>query len=249
MHIAQETISDNFIFDRICNSVDELINECAKNKNGLKDDYVRQLYEHVQNELTNSSKEVQWEGILHRLFGEYSNKLIALNSRLHCESEKEIAVSLVTGYRDYKDANLWITDGFRMTISSVMEVIETSELLTEPYRVCVVGGGAFPQSHILISQNTQATVTTIERDVESANLCREVLKKYNLNNANVICIEGEKANYSSYDVVIVATLVENKAAIFERLISSHFSGILVMRRPCRLHSLWRENASFNKVCE
>ena len=146
-------------------------------------------------------------------------------------------------------AKSWFTKGFAELLAGQVARWTRIGLLPRPERqtIAVVGGGALPQSQVKLHVETGADVVCIERDQECAEVCRAVIKRLGLPRLTVVEADGRLCDYDSYDIVVVATLVQQKHLIAERIARTSRSAVFAPRVPVGLHQLWRESLNFELV--
>ncbi|SEM82391.1 nicotianamine synthase family protein [Lihuaxuella thermophila] len=96
--------------------------------------------------------------------------------------------------------------------------------------IALIGSGPLPLSAILLHIYTKSPVTCLDSDAEAVSLSRQLIGKLDLQDSvRVEKTAGEEADYGSYPIVFVASLVQNKESVLQRILSTR-SGVLVAVR-------------------
>ncbi|MGM4921680.1 hypothetical protein AB8A31_02110 [Tardiphaga sp. 804_B3_N1_9] len=178
-------------------------------------------------------------------------RLTGLNARLHRNTEVRLAKRYLSCHDRDDDmfAGSWINKGFPHLLSGQVSSWKRNGALggDATRGIAVVGGGALPQTQVALFQQLGTPITSIERDPESATLCKEVLRKAGYQGLPVIEIDGSHANYQDYSIVVVATLVTQKDEVARRVAETAPSAYFAPRIPLGLHLMWREAIDTNAM--
>lgn len=169
--------------------------------------------------------------------------LIALNAEMHQKTEIELARRyLSSGSQDDPFEGSWVNKGFSRLLRTQLEHWKMRGVLSNILSgsVVVVGGGALPQTQVFLHRELGCEVLSIDCHAESADLCRKVLRKTGLAHLQVVNEDGGRFDYSGASMIVVATLVQNKARIASRVAETAPEAFFAPRIPLGLHAMWRE---------
>ena len=170
-----------------------------------------------------------------------SSDLKRFQARTHVNTEIMIAQAYLKkkGSATNPFIQSWINPGFQNILNNQLTRWKHSGILNNIRNICIVGGGALPQTQVILHKLSGLQITSIDKDPSSCELCSRVLAKLKLSKSlKVVNEDGCKFNYQGFDMVILATLVPEKIEIAQQVFSSgkmYFSP----RVPVGLHELWR----------
>ncbi|KRC17793.1 hypothetical protein ASE31_28720 [Acidovorax sp. Root217] len=88
----------------------------------------------------------------------------------------------------------------------------------------------------------------IDWDPEATELCAGVLRRIGMGHLEAETADGATYDYAEFDMVIVATLVTDKASIGRTVASAVNAAEFCPRIPVRMHRIWRESIDLEKLC-
>jgi len=184
-----------------------------------------------------------------KFLAELRNNLMTLNEELHGDTERALAKELVTNWRESNPfQGTFINKGFSELLSGQIDHWRSCGILNAGVKkVAVVGGGALPQTQYFLHEKLGLPIYAIERDAESAELCRAVLDKIGTRDLFVINEDGAHHDYSGYELVVVATMVRDKNLIARQVRETAPVAAFSPRTPLRNHRLWRESVDVNEL--
>lgn len=178
----------------------------------------------------------------------FKQDLTHRHAMLHLMSEKKVAESYLSG--DIED--LFESTWFDKLLPDVLKAQAEQwkalglDFSKDDKKIAMLGGGALPQSQIHFSTYSGSPVTCIDRDEEVVSLLSGVLKKLNREDLPVIRGSGDQMDYSPFDLVVIAAMVEGKSRVVRRIRETSQAKICI-RNPAGLHQLMREPISIHKV--
>ncbi len=114
--------------------------------------------------------------------------------------------------------------------------------------IAFIGSGPLPLSAILLHIYTKSPVACLDLDSEAVSLSRKLIEKLDLQDCvQVVETAGEEADYESYPIVYIASLVQNKASIFERIFSTRSEALLAVRSTEGVYQLLYDPVSSNDI--
>lgn len=169
--------------------------------------------------------------------------LIALNAEMHQRTEIALARRYMsTGSQSDPFEGSWVNKGFSCLLRTQFEQWKMSGVLSRILSgpVVVVGGGALPQTQVFLHRELGCDVLSVDYHAESVDLCRKVLRKTGLAHLQVFNEDGSRFDYSGASMIVVATLVQDKARIASRVAETAPDAFFAPRMPLGLHAMWRE---------
>ncbi|VVN84761.1 hypothetical protein PS720_01381 [Pseudomonas fluorescens] len=174
---------------------------------------------------------------------ELRSTLIRLNADLHKTTEIALAQRFLSE-DDSGDpfVDSWINKGFTNLLNSQIDQWQDASILDDVKKgpIVVVGGGALPQTQVFLHRSLGCEVISVDIDEQSATLCTEVLRKMGLTHTSVICADAKSFNFERASIVVVATLVRQKAEIAAQVAKTAPDAYFAPRTPVKLHAMWRE---------
>lgn len=168
--------------------------------------------------------------------------LIAANAEFHLRTERQLAEDYLA-HSENADPfeRSWINIGFGALLKGQLGRWKAAGVFDSPHqrRIVVVGGGAMPQSQVFFHRECGLATVSVERDPTSAMLCRCVLDRLGLEKLQVVNCDGLEFEYQERDLVVIATLVAEKAEIAGKLRKTTRDAVCAPRVPVRLHQMWR----------
>jgi hypothetical protein len=101
--------------------------------------------------------------------------------------------------------------------------------LGEAESIAFVGAGPLPLSAVIMHLRTELRVTCIDNDAEACSLARELCRKAGLTGIEVRCACGARHDYSPNPVVVVASLVPDKAQVMRRIGATRLAAVVALR--------------------
>jgi hypothetical protein len=92
-----------------------------------------------------------------------------------------------------------------------------------------VGAGPLPLSAVIIHVSTGLKVTCVDADAEACGLAQELCNKAGLTGIEVRCAPGEDHAYARHPVVIIASLVPDKAQVMRRIRATRRAAVVGLR--------------------
>ena len=84
-------------------------------------------------------------------------------------------------------------------------------------RVCFVGNGTLPISVIKYAQLGMTSVTGVDTDSEAINIARRIVNNNSIKNVSFNHADGSDLDFTQYDVVVLAAMVDGKEEIVEKI--------------------------------
>lgn len=109
---------------------------------------------------------------------------------------------------------------------------KTARITTDSH-IAFVGSGPFPSTAIALVQEYGCRVTCIDCNIEAVVISDQLLSRMQNLNIDVFYSFGEEVNYKQYSHVLIAALIHNRTAIFQRIRKSLPSGRKVICRHGR----------------
>ena len=103
--------------------------------------------------------------------------------------------------------------------------------------IAFVGAGPLPLSAIIMHLRTELRVTCIDADAEACSLARELCSKAGLTGIEVRCACGARYDYALNPVVVVASLVPDKAQVMLRIGATRLAAVVALRSVEGLRTL------------
>jgi hypothetical protein len=170
-------------------------------------------------------------------------ELTRLNAEIHRLTEIDLARRYITSI-DVRDPfeGSWINKGFSALLARQVRRWRAKGLFRceQSGPIVIVGGGALPQTQVFLSRALRCDVISVERDAESAEMCREVLRRVGCGHLDVVQADGVHYDYVSAYLVVVATLVAERDEIARRVALTSADAFFAPRTPVGLHSMWRK---------
>ncbi len=104
-------------------------------------------------------------------------------------------------------------DCYRHLVAGELCCLPPLSDLAKGQRICFVGAGALPLSAILVHVRTGVEVTCIDVDPHACRIARELCDRLGLAGIAVRCAHGAEWDYERSRVVLVASLVSEKAEV------------------------------------
>jgi len=209
------------------------------------DSQVREAHDTMAAILSVSSRSKQGKALL-RFPGlqALSERLGTVNAAYHRCAELAKARAYLSQANSSADPfeNSWLSPGFDRLLRGQVARWRRLGLFAraDARPIVIVGGGALPQSQVFLHRATGHPVISIEKDAESALVAREVLTRLGYHrNLEVIHADGCHYDYADALIVVVATLVAEKANLAETVARTASDTFLNVRSPTGLHRLWR----------
>jgi len=178
------------------------------------------------------------------------NTLIRLNADLHKTTEIALAQRFLSeSVSGDPFVDSWINKGFTSLLNSQINQWQDANILDNVKKgpIVVVGGGALPQTQVFLHRSLGCEVISIDIDEQSATLCAEVLRKMGLTYTSVICADAKSFNFERASIVVVATLVREKAEVATQVAKTAPNAYFAPRTPVKLHAMWREFVSIEEL--
>lgn len=179
--------------------------------------------------------------LMHPAWAGLRIRLLNANETVHIRSELAyVKAALETGSDPFRSS--WINPGFFELLARQVERWNSLDLLIkeDSRPIVVVGGGALPQSQVILHRHTGMTVVSIERHRDSALAARQLIEHLGYDgNLKVIDVDGREYDYSGAAIVVVAAMVAEKVDVARRVRQSAPDAYLNIRTPNNLHGLWR----------
>ncbi|MBB1485796.1 nicotianamine synthase family protein [Oceanospirillum sediminis] len=200
---------------------------------------VKKIYDEFVELLSTPMTEADVQSIAEQIT--FRKDLTRLHGELHLRSEKKVAEDYLEGRIDDLFQDTWFDKHLPVLLKSQVEHWERLgfDFSQRDKKLAMIGGGALPQSQIHFTIYSGAPVTCIDRDDEVVSLVRQVLNKMKQGDLPVIQAEGNQADYSEFDLVTVAAMVEDKASVLKQIRATSDAWVCV-RNPLLLHQLVRE---------
>jgi hypothetical protein len=171
-------------------------------------------------------------------------ELIELNSAFHRETELSLARRYLSSKKEGDPfEGSWINKGFPSLLKDQVKGWKRVGLFdnnADNPVIIVVGGGALPQTQVALARELRCNVFSVERDHESAEVCRHILQRIGLEHLKVFNVDGAEFDYTESYLVVVATLVEKKELVARQVANTNSEAVFAPRIPLRLHEMWRE---------
>jgi hypothetical protein len=180
--------------------------------------------------------------LTHPAWQRLRDDLTEQNASLHQRTELAVAQQFLDDRR-LRDpfTSSWITKGFPVLLQRQVKRWKRVGMFSGRRRaLAVVGGGALPQSQVMLHRATGCDVVSIERDSESADMCRSVLRRLGYQSLRVREEDGIVSDYGQFQIVVVATLVQHKDMVAARVAETSASAAFAPRVPVGLHAIWRQ---------
>lgn len=178
-----------------------------------------------------------------------SSELTALNAEIHRLTEIDLARQYIekSAARDPFEGS-WINKGFTDLLRQQANRWKAKGLFRngEAGPVVVVGGGAMPQTQVALHHALQCDVVSVDRDEESVEVCRRVLRRAGYRHLRVAHDDGVKYDYSDAYLVVVATLVADRHLVAKRVARTS-AAFFAPRTPVALHAVWRKPVDERRV--
>lgn len=114
---------------------------------------------------------------------------------------------------------------------SVLQRLLVTQSFSVGQSLAFVGSGALPLTAIIIAVQFHMPVTCIDCDAQACSVSSKLMERLSLGEAcKVVNRSGQSHNYSSHPVVLIASLVPNKAEVVLRVTSTAQPGGLVLIR-------------------
>lgn len=223
-------------------NIEEMYQELISNKT-LDMSFKKVRNDHDQ--LLNYIDSIKNQNTINKILmnNQLKKKLTNINASMHQLSEISITKKYLSSNSIVNpfDGN-WINKGFFSLLNGQVDRWEKAGAIKKDRRcnIAIVGGGALPQTQVYLYNKINCNIVSVERDNESAVLCRKVLNKFGYGHLEVVEEDGLYFDYSQFDIVIVATLVQNKNLIGKRIFDTS-NAYFSPRTPLRLHQIWRES--------
>lgn len=104
-------------------------------------------------------------------------------------------------------------------------------------RVVFVGSGPLPLSAILIHLRTGAPVCCIDSNAEACRISARLLEKLGLDGMTVLQADGASVCHDEAAIVFIASLVQNKLGVADRIRLSGRNPLVALRSAEGLHTL------------
>ena len=101
--------------------------------------------------------------------------------------------------------------------------------LDEAESIAFVGAGPLPLSAVIMHLRTELRVTCIDADAEACRLARELCSKAGLTGVEVRCACGARHDYALNPVVVIASLVPDKAQVMLRIGATRQAAVVALR--------------------
>lgn len=178
-----------------------------------------------------------------------STELTVLNAEIHRLTEIDLARQYIerTAARDPFEGS-WINKGFTDLLRQQAKRWRAKGLFRngETGQVVVVGGGAMPQTQIALHHALQCDVISVDRDEESVEVCRRVLRRAGYGHLRVVHDCGITYDYGDAYLVVVATLVAERHLVAKRVARTS-AAFFAPRTPVALHAVWRKPVDERRV--
>lgn len=177
------------------------------------------------------------------------HRLVQANAHFHSVVEKEKARSFLASDRSDPFEGSWINKGFTDLLRGQLDQWARCgvDYRRPGFSIAVVGGGALPQTQVFLHEALACRVVGIDRDPEATELCANVLRRIGMGHLGAETADGSLYDYSEFDMVIVATLVGDKASIGLKVASDVNAVAFCPRVPVRMHRMWRESIELDKL--
>lgn len=193
-------------------------------------------------EILNDDQELCEPSLLsNRAISAIKSRLLRANESVHIRSEIEYVETALHQAGDPFEGS-WINPGFYELLNAQVGRWHSLKVLPDDdlRPIVVVGGGALPQSQVVLHRQTGRSIVSIERDRESADACRRMIEHLgHTASLTVVQEDGCGFDYHCASMVVVAAMVGDKKAIARRVRESGHNTHLNIRTPVGSHSLWR----------
>ncbi|PZP39147.1 MAG: hypothetical protein DI585_05095 [Pseudomonas fluorescens] len=173
----------------------------------------------------------------------YRSRFAEKWSELYCCMEADVAEELKRNcqtyeeFRAYADSH-WFLSEYNKLIGSEIALFEQNGFDMNGLKICMIGPGALPFTGLAMV-NAGAEVTLVDMYRPACEWSRMWLNRFFPDRVwNVVEAAGESFDYSEFDLVFVAGMLFNRAAVLEAIKATQPKNVLLRttfgRRPLSL---------------
>ncbi|MFB4162322.1 nicotianamine synthase family protein [Alteribacillus sp. JSM 102045] len=162
--------------------------------------------------------------------------MLSLLAQAESEMEKYYAMHYLTTARSINDLTHFMY--WNNYINLVQKEWEISQNITEVNRITMIGSGPLPLSALMMTKTWNAEVRCLDIDPFSHLLGEQLLMSLQGNDEILHEQEdGARADYSSDDLVLIASLVPNKEDILQQIKNTNPKAMAAIRSADGLYQL------------
>ena len=120
-------------------------------------------------------------------------------------------------------------DCYRSLVEAELACLRPYLALGTAESLAFVGGGPLPLSAVLLHAATKLRVACVDADSGACSLAQALLRKAGLTGIEVRCAAGADHEYAPHPVVLVASLVQDKAQVMRRIRATRPEAVVGLR--------------------
>lgn len=120
--------------------------------------------------------------------------------------------------------DFWYYKQYKQIIKNESSMIETHSLNIK--NVAFIGSGPLPMSAIILNNRKNINIDLIDRDNLAIERSKKICEKL-CSSCHLFCESAINIDYKKYDLVFVASMVEDKIALFNKLYNDDVKYIIV----------------------
>jgi hypothetical protein len=128
---------------------------------------------------------------------------------------------------DFEQFTYW--DCYRHLVEAELGSLGPHLELAKAEGIAFVGAGPLPLSAILAHLGTGLKVTCLDVDAEACSLARTLARKAGLTGIEVRCANGARHDYALHPLVMIASLVPDKADAMRRIRATRPGAVVALR--------------------
>jgi hypothetical protein len=128
---------------------------------------------------------------------------------------------------DFGEFTYW--DCYRHLVEAELRSLGPLLQIAKAESLAFVGAGPLPLSAILAHLSTGLKVTCLDVDAEACSLARGLARKAGLTGIDVRCASGAHHDYAPHPVVMIASLVADKAEAMRRIQATRPQAVVALR--------------------
>jgi hypothetical protein len=172
---------------------------------------------------------------LQALRGSLVGKLATAEGEMERHWGERLAARAGLAAGDLADFVYW--DCYRRLVEGELCRLPPLLHLAEGQSMSFVGAGALPLSAILMHVRTGAEVTCIDVDPHACRIARRLCDRLGLVGIGIRCAHGADCDYAQSPVVLVASLVSEKAEVVARVREACPAALIALRSAEGLSTL------------
>ncbi len=213
---------------------------------------IKQAHDQISNILDEADDKGLARELLSPENSDTTLKLTEINALLHSTTEKVLANNLLNSKMCPKEfiKTTYFNKGFPDLLKQQVGWWQNHGVkFRSGDTICIVGGGALPQTQLFLANFIDCNIISIDRDEEAAILCNEILNVNNNPRLKVTCADGIYFDYSKISLILVATLVQDKNAIAHQAFKTTEYAHFAPRNPVGAHAAWRSTTNATAIEE